>query len=430
LAALHKRVTVFIIDNFFITTTLSTIIVNLDWLQILFSSSLEYNMETLWAFSGAPAFFLSPDARMLVNETGQLSSPFSEYQVKVSKADDFRSHLKRAKMLILVAEANLFDQDILAAIPQSMPKLVVVSDRAPALVRQQLNALGPEGYVFGVIQSSNFSAAIYKAFSDKVALNQIHSELQKYTDLAFTAMTSASEMGVVALFAERTQSVMDISRLAELAIGCFKDLSVEGIVQFSFDNSTMVFPESASESYRQLLRSACSADARIISHGRFLVFSFTHVQLLIIDAPVDDAERYGRLRDILAPIVSITEARLKTLKVNLLLKEQQNNTRMVMMLLERASVDNRHSMKVIMTDLSLSLRETAVSLELSLAQESALMSLSENALNSLESLQEATAAVEMHFRSLLAVLDSASQLLDQVDPDASSEKTGNKIELF
>jgi hypothetical protein len=387
-------------------------------------------METLWAFSGIPAFYRVPDTRMLVDETGQLLSTFSDFKVKVSSVDDFCGHLDRAKMLVLVAEVNPFAQDIIAAIPPTMPKLIVVGDKAPASVRQQLNALGPEGYIFGAIHPSGFSAAIDKAFNDKLALNQIRAELQKYTELAFTAMTSASEMGVVALFAERTQSVMDIPHLAALAIECFKDLNVHGVVQFSFDGEIWVYPNTTPESYRQLLLGARSAEARIISHGRFLVFSFTHVQLVITDAPVDDTERYERLRDILAPIVSITEARLKTLKVNMLLKEQQNKTRTVMMLLERASTDNRSSIKTIMTDLSVALREKAVSLELSLAQENALMALSENALTSLESLQEATAAVEIYFRSLLESLDSASQLLDQAEAEASNDKTSAKIELF
>jgi hypothetical protein len=386
-------------------------------------------METLWAFSAIPAFFLVPDARMLVNETGQLLSPFSEYKVDVAKVNDFCDHLSRVKMLVLVAEVNPFEQEILAAIPPSMPKLVIVGDRAPALVRQQLNALGPEGYIFGAIGPTSFSEAINKAFHDKAALNQIRNELQKYTDLAFTAMTSASEMGAVALFAERTQTAADISRLAELTIECLKDLNAEGVVQFSFDDSVLVYPETASEPYRQLLLGARTADARIVFRGRFLVFSFTHVQLLITNAPVEDEERYGRLRDALAPVVSVTEARLKTLRVNLLLKEQQKNTRMVMMLLEKASEDNRNSIKTIMTDLSVSLREKAVNLELSLAQENALMALSENALLSLESLQEATTAVEIYFRSLVDGLDSASQLLDQVD-DTASEANGSRIELF
>jgi hypothetical protein len=50
-------------------------------------------------------------------------------------------------------------------------------------------------------------------------------------------------------------------------------------------------------------------------------------------------------------------------------------------------------------------------LDLTLEQEIAMLRLSEKALQSLESLHEATDAVEIHFRSLLLQLDQAAKLL-------------------
>ncbi len=220
----------------------------------------------------------------------------------------------------------------------------------------------------------------------------------------------AFQMSVVALFAKQSQSVIDISRLAQLTLSCFKDLNVDGVVQFAFADDISVYPSDVPEVYKHLLNSARTAGSHTFSHGRFLVFSFTHVQLLITDAPVDDVERYSRLHDILASLASIAEARLKTLKVNTLLKEQQANTRMVMMLLEMASRDNRNAVKTIMTELSTSLREMTTSLNLTSAQEHAMMGISEGALESLESLCEATSAVEEHFRGLSAQLDTAANL--------------------
>ena len=144
-----------------------------------------------------------------------------------------------------------------------------------------------------------------------------------------------------------------------------------------------------------------------------------------------DQERYGRLRDVLAHLVSIAEARAKTLKVNTLLKIQQDNTRMVMMLLEMAAADNRNSVKDIMTELSGSLRAMATGFDLNMEQEAGLLSLSERALNSLEGLQEATSAVEVHFRSLLQQLDTASSLLQAGEDDQPVvDESDSRVELF
>jgi hypothetical protein len=198
-----------------------------------------------------------------------------------------------------------------------------------------------------------------------------------------------------------------------------------------FEEDITIFPADVSISYQKLLHSARVSAARIVSQGRFLLFSFDHIQLLVTDAPHLDQERYGRLRDVLAHLVSIAEARAKTLKVNTLLKVQQDNTRMVMTLLEMAAADNRNSVKEIMTGLSNSLRVMATGFDLNMEQESELLSLSDRALNSLEGLQEATSAVEVHFRSLIQQLDTATNLLKSAETDLPTvEESDSRVELF
>ncbi len=85
-----------------------------------------------------------------------------------------------------------------------------------------------------------------------------------------------------------------------------------------------------------------------------------------------------------------------------------------------------------MTDLSFSLRQMAMGLDLTLAQETAMTALADAALEALESLQEATIAVEGHFRSLLAQLDEAANLLDKNNGEKNKEDSsiGSKVELF
>jgi hypothetical protein len=291
--------------------------------------------------------------------------------------------------------------------------------------------MGVDGYVLANMGVPEYAVVLQKIHEDKLAINSLQEELKNFSAIAFTAMSSASEMGTVAIFAEKVQAAMDLHRLAHLIHACLKDLRLDGVIQFVFDDDITLFPADVSLSYQRLLHSARESDARIVSQGRFLLFSFDHIQLLITDAPYLDEERYGRLRDVLAHLVSIAEARAKTLKVNTLLKIQQDNTRMVMMLLEMASQDNRNSVKEIMTGLSDSLRLMAMGFDLNLEQEAELLGLSERALNSLEGLQEATSTAEVHFRSLLQQLDTASNLLQSVeDAQPAIDESDSRVELF
>lgn len=389
-------------------------------------------MEALWYFSGQNGVFSVPDQQIIINNQGDLLPFAATCAEDIETINDFAELCKKHQVLVLVADEGKFDEAQLKAIPSDLPCIAMLSPHTIETSRNQIDQFGVDAFVFVGMNHMDFASVMNKAIEDKQATNGLQEEIKKYSDIAFTAMSSASEMGVVALFAEKVQQTMDLSRLAQSAINCINELGMEAVVQFRFDEKIRLFPDVVPASYKKLLESTLASSTRIVSHGRFLVFSFNHVQLLITNAPAQDPDRYGRMRDVLAHIASITESRAKTLQVNQMLKEQQENSRMVMMLLEMASRDNRNSVKTIMTELSLSLRHMSLSLDLTLAQESAMIALADKALESLEGLQEATAAVEEHFRSLLEQLDEVANLLDAPNganiPAVNVETT--KVELF
>lgn len=390
-------------------------------------------MDALWLISGQPTFYLVPDNQLILNKQGGLLTYAAACEESATTPEDMQALFIQSEVMILVATEQMFDADILSRIPPSLPKIGLFMETTPNEVREQLSALGIDAFTSISMNQHDYSSVLKKVSDDKKALATLQDEIKNYTDIAFTAMSSASEMGVVTVYAEKIQSVMDLTRLAQLTFSSLGDLGVQGVIQFTFDDEIIHYPKDASASYKFLLESAINSETRIVSKGRFLLFSFTQVQLLITDAPQDDLDRCGRLRDLLAQIVSIAESRAKTLKVNKMLKNQQENARMVMMLLDMAAKDNRNSVKEIMMDLSMSLRSMAMGMDLTLEQETNLLGLAEKALNSLEGLQEATAAVEEHFRSLMEQLDGAASLLEQKGElvnELMPEAEVNNVELF
>lgn len=393
-------------------------------------------MDALWIISGQQSFYLVPDNQLIINKQGELLTYAAACEESATTASEIKALFAQCEVVVLAATNRLFDTKMLAKIPSSVPRIGFFLEKTASALRDQLTAFGVDAYASIAMEPHDYGLVLKKVSDDKKALNTLQDDLKNYTNIAFTAMSSASEMGVVAVYAEKVQTVMDLDRLAKLTFSCLSDLNVQGIMQFTFEDEVIHYPADSSASYKFLLESAIGSVTRIVSKGRFLLFSFNQVQLLVTDAPYEDAERYGRLRDLLAQLVSITESRAKTLKVNSMLKNQQENARTVMMLLDMASKDNRNSVKEIMMDLSMSLRTMAMGMDLTLDQETKMLGLAEKALNSLEGLQQATAAVEEHFHSLLQQLDGAASLLahqhDPVQTGAFVEdsKKDSKVELF
>lgn len=386
-------------------------------------------MDRIWFFSETRQVFWVPHADSIIDQDGLPKPKVAEFEVRLQNSGEFGALCARANQVILVSSQHEFAPNYLAAIPIDKPRLALIKSGTPAPAREQLDKLELDAYLLTPFEDAAVNSALQKSFDDRNSILALQAELKNYSSIAFTAMSSASEMGVVAFYAQSVQNISDMNRLAQQTLRCLRDLSVQGFIQFSFDDSVHIFPEVVSKNYLDLLNRTRTSAHRIVSHGRFLIFNFENAQFLITDAPVDDPDKYGRLRDVIAHIVSIAEARAKTIKVNGLLKEQQENTRMVMSLLEMASRDNRNSVKAIMLDLSMALREIATGLDLTLEQETAMLNLSEKALASLESLHTTTDAVEIHFRSLILQLDQAAKLLE-TEEEPEEAHAESSVELF
>jgi hypothetical protein len=386
-------------------------------------------MSHIWFFSETWQILSVPGVGSVMDEDGLPKKNMLEYEVEATNPTEFQTMCEGAEQIILVSSEKEFAQDLVVKMPASIPRVALIKQGTPISVREQLYKLELDAYILSPFDDNAINLALKKFADEKQALAALQDELKNYSSIAFTAMSSASEMGVVAFYAQSVQSISDMNRLAQQTLRCLKDLSVQGYIQFSFDDKVYIYPENISKGYLNLLKQTRSSDCRIVSQGRFFIFNFENAQFLITDAPVEDSDKYGRLRDVIAHIGSIAEARAKTIKANEMLKAQQENTRTVIKLLEMASLDNRTSVKTIMTDMSLSLREIATSLDLNLEQETAMLALSEHALTSLESLYETTDAVESHFRSLLLQLDQAAKLLESSETEHNTE-TETSVELF
>ncbi len=386
-------------------------------------------MSHLWFFSETDQILVVPGSESAVGEHGMPAEAMLNFAVEIKNADEFHKLCVDVERIILISSGKEFSENFISRIPTNVPRLALIKCGTPCAAREQLDRLELDAYILTTFMDGSVDLALNKFAEEKRAIAAIQEELKNYSSIAFTAMSSASEMGVVAFYAQSVQNISDMSRLAQQTLRCLKDLSVQGYIQFSFEDRTYIYPENISKGYLNLLKETRSSGCRILSQGRFFVFNFENAQFLITDAPVDDPDKYGRLRDVIAHIVSIAEARAKTIKANEMLKSQQENTRTVIMLLEMASQDNRTSVKTIMTELSLSLREIATGLDLNLEQETAMLALSERALTSLESLYETTDAIESHFRSLLLQLDQAAKLLQSSEVEHKVE-TEASVELF
>lgn len=147
---------------------------------------------------------------------------------------------------------------------------------------------------------------------------------QSAFQVAMTAMTSASEQGLVMGYVGKTYRCDGYEELARATLDVSASFGLTAAVQFR--GAQEVWSWSARGPSSPLEASVLSnlkSCGRIVNFGTRYAFNYEHATLLISDMPVDDDERCGRLRDHLVSVAESADARVCAIDTQLALLDQQ-----------------------------------------------------------------------------------------------------------
>lgn len=141
---------------------------------------------------------------------------------------------------------------------------------------------------------------------------------------AMTALSASSEIGVVLAFLRQSFTCNSHVALAEALIEAAATWGLTACVQLRGGGGDVsrnrAGPSSPLESGVLGTLAGCG---RVAAFGCRLAINYPHVTLMIVDMPIDDAERNGRLRDDLAWLAEAAEARVLALDNELARGAQQ-----------------------------------------------------------------------------------------------------------
>lgn len=161
-------------------------------------------------------------------------------------------------------------------------------------------------------------------------LQQHHNEKQRLSGevemarkTAMEAMASSSEMGLGIRFVERSHHVGSYQSLAEqffkvtmqLSLNCC--IRIDGDDEYSYYNGT----DEIKPLEKQLLDMLAMQD-RFHDFGARTQINYPRISLLIKNMPVNDLERYGRLKDMLPFMLEVANARIKNIATEHALTKQ------------------------------------------------------------------------------------------------------------
>lgn len=140
-------------------------------------------------------------------------------------------------------------------------------------------------------------------------------DIESAQKTAMEALTTSSDLGRSVRYVEHTYSAVDFGELAEKLSTFCRDMELNAIIMFAVRRGYLFFSTNGTDVNpieRELMQKLHAGD-RFVDFGCRTLTNFTRVSLLVKNMPIENRERYGRIKDTIPFVLGATDARVRML---------------------------------------------------------------------------------------------------------------------
>lgn len=153
-------------------------------------------------------------------------------------------------------------------------------------------------------------------FRSQQEKQQLGQNAQSANEMAMMALASNSEYGHTIQFIEKSYDAHNTEVLAHQLFSFLNGLGISASIMMQLRDSTLFYDSTGNQptaDEQQLLVGFKDA-GRISDFDSQTLINFTQCSLLVKNMPLDDPEKYGRLKDLMPAILGSIDAKLKLLQ--------------------------------------------------------------------------------------------------------------------
>ena len=296
---------------------------------------------------------------------------------------------------IMLLEPRLPDQDgyeickkIREMDPEDKTAIIFITGKDTLDERMRSYYVGCDDFLAKPIENNELVAKLEKVKRYQSKNRDLKAQQNTAQDMAFQAMTEASQYGMVLQFIKQTFTTETPTELASSAFQVLSKLNLSGSIQLRLEDKTLSLrsAEQACNPIEEEIFELLKNRGRIFDFQNKTVFNDHHVSIMIKDMPLDDEVMYGRLRDVLAAVVEGVESRLMDFKRKNALYNVMNDIRSTMATMEVQFREHETQTVETMEKLMLKMENGFQFLDLTEEQESFFMGLIEESMQKLVAL--------------------------------------------
>ncbi|MDH5358147.1 MAG: response regulator [Gammaproteobacteria bacterium] len=190
---------------------------------------------------------------------------------------------------------------------------------------------GAEDYIGKPFNQAELLTKIQLLLEAKQSQKELKLRADEAMNMAMTAMTSAGEMGQVLQFTRDSYQCKSYEELAKLLISTYRNYGLDITIRVVNENNIQYFSTSEKEVSnieKSVFESKHNINRFVDYHDKTLM-NYEHVTTLVKNMPLDNAELYGRIKDVMGYLGEITEARAISLNMELALQKREDTLKSV-----------------------------------------------------------------------------------------------------
>ncbi|MFT5504288.1 MAG: CheY-like chemotaxis protein [Gammaproteobacteria bacterium] len=160
----------------------------------------------------------------------------------------------------------------------------------------------------------------------RIDQEKLKTEYAQAQQTAMIALTGSSELGVAMKFTEKSYSFRQPTEVADGLLNLCRQFQLDCVVKISKDGTDPVYVSSqAVTPLEKEMIDMVDHSQRIVDLDERTIINFSNLSVLIKNMPLDDPDRYGRMKDLLPMVMASAEAKLNSLVAESELSEQSED---------------------------------------------------------------------------------------------------------
>ncbi len=184
--------------------------------------------------------------------------------------------------------------------------------------------MGAVDYIHKITDMNETKAKLSAILAQSAQSFALKEEIAKVEKTAMEALATSSELGKAVRFVEQSYTTAEFDGLASRLMDFCRSLDISVVVMFltrrgpRFYSSNAAGPAAIETDLIQRL----NGNDRFIDFGCRTLVNYPQVSLLVKNMPIENRERYGRLKDAIPFVLGATDAKVRMLDAEAVISAQ------------------------------------------------------------------------------------------------------------